>query len=248
MRTIFFVAIICFVLAAILESAPSGDKKDKKGVASSPTKPKLPPKSPAKAAPTSPGKAVDKSPSKKDSKAPTSPGKAVVKSPSKKDSKAPTSPKKENANKTKPETVERTPSPAKKAESAAKSPVRANRTVNFDESKPSTAGVTNANNAVKAPEKQEQSSLSMSNPSVDAFGPFEPTIVGYSEAFDEEDTSGSDFDLDFTEGEQDDDDDYSDYGEYFEDFDAFREDDPLALGNDYIGTGVADVPESVMVH
>uniref|UniRef100_A0A914HUI5 1106 effector family protein variant n=1 Tax=Globodera rostochiensis TaxID=31243 RepID=A0A914HUI5_GLORO len=229
MRTIFFVAIICFVLAAILESANSGDKKDKKGVASSPTKPKLPPKSPAKAAPTSPGK-------------------AVVKSPSKKDSKAPTSPKKENANKTKPETVERTPSPAKKAESAAKSPVRANRTVNFDESKPSTAGVTNANNAVKAPEKQEQSSLSMSNPSVDAFGPFEPTIVAYSEAFDEEDTSGSDFDLDFTEGEQDDDDDYSDYGEYFEDFDAFREDDPLALGNDYIGTGVADVPESVMIH
>uniref|UniRef100_A0A183C1U4 Secreted protein n=1 Tax=Globodera pallida TaxID=36090 RepID=A0A183C1U4_GLOPA len=108
-------------------------------------------------------------------------------------------------------------------------------------------GVTNANNAVKVPEKQEQSSLSMSNPSVDAFGPFEPTIVGYSEAFDEEDTSGSDFDLDFTEGEHDDD-DYSDYGEYFEDLDAFREDDPLALGNDYIGTGAGGVPESVMVH
>uniref|UniRef100_A0A183C1U6 Primosomal protein n=1 Tax=Globodera pallida TaxID=36090 RepID=A0A183C1U6_GLOPA len=61
--------------------------------------------------------------------------------------------------------------------------------------------------------------------------------------FDEEDTSGSDFDLDFTEGEQDDD-DYSDYGEYFEDLDAFREDDPLALGNDYIGTGAGGVPES----
>uniref|UniRef100_A0A183C8M8 Iwr1 domain-containing protein n=1 Tax=Globodera pallida TaxID=36090 RepID=A0A183C8M8_GLOPA len=86
------------------------------------------------------------------------------------------------------------------------------------------------------------------NPSVDAFGPFEPTIVGYSEAFDEEDTSGSDFDLDFTEGEQDDD-DYSDYGKYFEDFDAFREDDdPFALGNDYIGTAAGGVPESVMVH
>uniref|UniRef100_A0A183BJF6 Iwr1 domain-containing protein n=1 Tax=Globodera pallida TaxID=36090 RepID=A0A183BJF6_GLOPA len=107
-------------------------------------------------------------------------------------------------------------------------------------------GVTNANNAVKAPEKQEQSSLAMPNPSVDVFGPFEPTIVGYSEAFDEEDTSGSDFDLDFTEGEQDD--DYSDYGEYFEDFDAFRADDPLALGNDYIGTAAGGVPESVMVH
>ncbi|KAI3419335.1 hypothetical protein GPALN_006581 [Globodera pallida] len=230
MRTIFFVAIICFVLAAILESAnskPSGDKKDKKGGASSPTKPNLPPKSPPKAAPTSPGKAVSKSPSKKDSKAPPSP-------------------KKENANKTKPETVGRTPSPAKKAQSGDKSPVRANRTVNFDESKPSTAGVTNANNAVKAPEKQEQSSLAMPNPSVDVFGPFEPTIVGYSEAFDEEDTSGSDFDLDFTEGEQDD--DYSDYGEYFEDFDAFRADDPLALGNDYIGTAAGGVPESVMVH
>uniref|UniRef100_A0A183C8M6 F-box domain-containing protein n=1 Tax=Globodera pallida TaxID=36090 RepID=A0A183C8M6_GLOPA len=67
-------------------------------------------------------------------------------------------------------------------------------------------------------------------------------------AFDEEDTSGSDFDLDFTEGEQDDD-DYSDYGKYFEDFDAFREnDDPLALGNDYIGTAADGVPESVMVH
>uniref|UniRef100_A0A183C1U8 1106 effector family protein variant n=1 Tax=Globodera pallida TaxID=36090 RepID=A0A183C1U8_GLOPA len=212
MRTIFFVAIICFVLAAILES-------------------------------------VAKSPSKKDSKAPTSPVKAVAKSPSKKDSKAPSSPKKENANKTKPETVGRTPSPTKKTEAGVKSPIRANRTVNFDEFKPSTAGVTNANNAVKAPEKQKQSSLSMSNPSVDAdaFGPFEPTIVGYSEAFDEEDTSGSDFDLDFTEGEQDDD-DYSDYGEYFEDLDAFREDNPLALGNDYIGTGAGRVPESVMVH
>uniref|UniRef100_A0A914IA69 Uncharacterized protein n=1 Tax=Globodera rostochiensis TaxID=31243 RepID=A0A914IA69_GLORO len=229
MRTIFVVAIICFVLATILESAnskpPAGDKKDKKGVASSPTKSKLPPKSPAKAAPTSP----------------------VPKSPSKKDSKTPPSPKNDNANKTKPETVGQTPSPAKKVGSAAKSPVRANRTLNFDESKPSTAGVTNANNAVKSPEKQEQPSLPMSNPSVDAFGPFEPAIVAYSEAFDEEDTSGSDFDLDFTEGEHDDD-DYSDYREYFEDFDAFKEDDPLALGNDYLGTGVEHVPESVMVH
>nr|AFH68229.1 1106 effector family protein variant 1106_pD7 [Globodera rostochiensis] len=112
MRVILFLAVVCLVLAALLETANSkpADKKAKKGAVSTPSKGKASPK----AATPAKGKAAKdaKSPTKKDSKPKKATKPKNAKSTPSKDKKSPATPKAIKAVESKPESSVPGPSSA----------------------------------------------------------------------------------------------------------------------------------------
>ncbi|KAL3079302.1 hypothetical protein niasHS_012311 [Heterodera schachtii] len=156
-------------------------------------------------------------------------------SPTKKDKvpKSPVkSPKSGDKHNAKLEAGEKAQSQAKKTEGGNKSLIRGasgEATAQAENpklmTKATAAEITTDRNATKfaAEEPRHPSpfvtSLASANPSsADEFGPYEPSIVAFSEPFDDDvDTSGSDFDLDFTDDEgvqfSDDDGEYFDFGD-----------------------------------
>ncbi|KAL3104279.1 hypothetical protein niasHT_022727 [Heterodera trifolii] len=90
-------------------------------------------------------------------------------------------------------------------------------------------------------QQPSSSSLATSDPSsANEFGSFEPAIVAYSEFYDDDlDTSGSDFDLDFTDDE---DELFSEDGNYFDFGDEWAEEGQFE-GTEFVG----NMPE-MLVH
>uniref|UniRef100_A0A914H1N3 Uncharacterized protein n=1 Tax=Globodera rostochiensis TaxID=31243 RepID=A0A914H1N3_GLORO len=231
MRAILFFAVVCLVLAAILETANSKPdaKKAKKGAAASSSKTKTatkagpPTTSSKKSAPGN--KKAAATTTKKDKKAtkPKKVQKEKRKSPLKKDKAQPP--------------IKIQAKMAKKPETAKPAVVKKSPSANNRAIRP----ITRLSNLfTKASEPKQRRVLTLSDPSGDVVAASEPIIVGYSE--DAEDTSGSDFDMDFDEEHYVN--EKADYNDFAANNDELEEEKPF---NDYSGMGLEqNMSKSVM--
>uniref|UniRef100_A0A183C490 Secreted protein n=1 Tax=Globodera pallida TaxID=36090 RepID=A0A183C490_GLOPA len=230
MRAVLFFAVVCLVLAAILETANSkpNAKKAKKGAVASPSKTKTatkagPPTTSSKKSAAGNKKAAATT-TKKDKKAtkPKKVQKEKSKSPLKKNKAQP--PIKIQAKMAKkPETAKA--AIAKKSHSASNRPIWP---------------ISRLSNLSTKASEPKQRMLTLSDPSGDAVAASEPIIVGYSE--DAEETSGSDMDFD----EEDYGNEKADYNDFEADNDELVEEKPF---NDYSGMGLEqNMSKSVMVN
>ncbi|KAL3101806.1 hypothetical protein niasHS_003215 [Heterodera schachtii] len=263
------ISLVLLAILEEANSMPRGDAKEKKaGGALSPAKPKSPAKAKAKSpgkAKQAKGeaKAAEKGEEKVSASSPpkvsphTDKDKKAAKSPAKKDKgpKSPVkSPKKEDKHKANLEIAQReeAKSPTKAAQKGGKNSqmgggeeaaekAQAEVPKLLKSAKGAAADNENAIELAADVQQPSSSSLATSDPSsANEFGSFEPAIVAYSEFCDDDlDTSGSDFDLDFTDDE---DELFSEDGNYFDFGDEWAEEGQFE-GTELVG----NMPE-MLVH